>query len=399
MASDIPATGIPRPIRTAGAVTFGALFAVESFARAINATVVSLQAYDLLKSSQKVSELSTLVSLCVLAASLTLPLFMARVPRRWIYTAGGLIMMMACVLLASHTIIGQASGSFMRNLAASMMNVALSLYILDHFKKADLTRVEPLRLSLSTVSWTIGPSLGVWLYTTHGPWAPQAAAIASSGVLLVFFWYLRLGDHAIIRRGGEGQPSPLDNVSRFISQPRLRLAWMIAFGRSCYWATFFIYGPLLLLEGGLGKQAGGWMISLSQLVLATSFLFGRLSRRIGVRKVIAGAFAVAAAAAIAAGFAGTAHPLIAAGLLLAGALACSALDAVGGIPYLRAVRHRERPQMTSVYRTFIDFSELIPAAMFSLVLLYFPIGSVFVLLGLWLCVVCFIAARHLPRSL
>ena len=55
---------------------------------------------------------------------------------------------------------------------------------------------------------------------------------------------------------------------RFLAQPRLRLAWLIAFGRSCFWTTFFIYGPLLLVEAGLDKTVGGFMISASQVAAA-----------------------------------------------------------------------------------------------------------------------------------
>ena len=76
-------------------------------------------------------------------------------------------------------------------------------------------------------------------------------------------------------------------------QPRLRLAWLIAFGRSCYWSTFFIYGALLMIEGGLGKTASGILISASQIVLCTAYLFGKISERTGVRMVISLSFAVA----------------------------------------------------------------------------------------------------------
>ena len=55
-----------------GALAFASLFAVESFARALISTVVSVQAHDLLQSSQKVSVLFTCVSLAVLASTLTL---------------------------------------------------------------------------------------------------------------------------------------------------------------------------------------------------------------------------------------------------------------------------------------------------------------------------------------
>jgi len=82
-----------------------------------------------------------------------------------------------------------------------------------------------------------------------------------------------------------------------------------------------------------------------------------------------------------------------------GSAAASALDGVGGIPFLRAVRPHERQRMTAVYRTYIDFSELIPSFVFSIALLYFQIQIVFIILGVALAVIGYVAWRHLPRSM
>jgi MFS family permease len=193
--------------------------------------------------------------------------------------------------------------------------------------------------------------------------------------------------------------SALSNVQRFLAQPRLRLAWLIAFGRSCFWSSFFIYGPLMLVEAGLSKETGGYMASASQLLLFTAWISGRVAQRVGVRVVLALAFAVTALSSLAAGVAGTAAPYAAMALLLIGSLAASAIDGVGGIPFLRAVRHHERQRMATVYRTYIDCSELIPGFVFAFALLYLPIGAVFVILGVALAGVAFMSWRYLPRSL
>jgi MFS family permease len=343
--------------------------------------------------------LFTCVSLAVLVSTLMLPVMFRYVPRRWIYTAGVAGLALASLAFATHGLPGQVGGMYLRNVGAATLNIALALYILDHIRKADLVRSEPLRLTFSTVSWTVGPFLGVWLYENYGPWAPQLLCIAACCLLVAFFWYLRLHDHPIIRAARSTPQNPLANVGRFVSQPRLRLAWLIAFGRSCFWATFFVYGSLLMIEGNLGKEASGILISLSQVTLFFAYLAGRVSERIGVRKVIAGAFAVAAIAMIGAGHAGTAQPVLAAILLLIGATANSVLDGVGGIPYLRSVRAHERPQMTGVYRSYIDLSDLLPSLIYSFVLLAFPLGSVFYILGVWLAIVGLVAWRYLPRSM
>jgi MFS family permease len=396
-ASTIVWTGAP-PKR--GAVAFASLFAIESFARALISTVVSVQAHDILQSSQRVSVLFTCVSIIVLLSStLLLPLIFRIVPRRWLYTAGVASLALASLAFATHTLPGQVGGMYMRNIGAATLNIALALYILDHIRKADLVKSEPLRLAFSALSWTVGPFLGVWLYENYGPWAPQLMCMAACTVVVMVFWYLRLNDHPVIRAARSKPQSPLVNVGRFFSQPRLRLAWIIAFGRSCFWTTFFVYGSLLMIEGNLGKEASGLLISLSQLGLIMAYLAGKISERIGVRKVIAGAYAVAAVAVICAGYAGTGMPVMAAVFLFIGAIANSALDGVGGIPYLRSVRAYERPQMTGVYRSYVDLSDLLPSLTYSFVLLVWPLGAVFCVLGVWLAIVGLIAWRYLPRSM
>ena len=141
------------------------------------------------------------------------------------------------------------------------------------------------------------------------------------------------------------------------------------------------------------------MISASQILLVTAWFAGRFARTYGVRPVLVVAFAICACASLGAGLSGTASPYVAMGFLLAGSVSASAIDGIGSIPFLRAVRHRERQKMAAVYRTYIDCSELIPAFVFAIALLWLPIGAVFVILSGALAAVGFVTWRFLPKSL
>lgn len=385
--------------RKAGAMTFGLLFLLESLVRSFNSGVLSIQAYDLLGSSQKVSVLGTFTSFTVLIMTLMMPWLFGRMRRRYTYTFGGLLMIAGSLALGTFTLPGQVSGVILRNCGASIMNVTLQLYILDHIRKADLTSSEPMRLAISTFAWVVGPISGVWLYTNHGSLAPQLAAMVAALFLLAVFWYLRLNDKVVLASGTLQPFNPVANVARFVEQPRLRVAWAIAFGRSCFWASFFTYGPLLMIEGGLDKKTGGIIISASQLFLLSAFMFGALAKRIGVRGVIALCFGVISVSTIVAGSFGIHSPIVAASLLLLAALFASGIDSVGGIPYLRAVHSRERQRMTAVYRTFIEFSELIPGFIFAFALSFFDVSVVFIILGLCLSTLAYITWRYLPKSM
>ena len=85
--------------------------------------------------------------------------------------------------------------------------------------------------------------------------------------------------------------------------------------------------------------------------------------------------------------------------MLVGALSATGLDGVGGIPFLRSVRPHERQRMAPVYRTYIDFSDLIPAIIFAVALSFFEIGSVFIILGAALTIIGAVSYRFLPKSL
>ena len=150
-----------------------------------------------------------------------------------------------------------------------------------------------------------------------------------------------------------------------------------------------------MVSAGQGEMAAAGLVSLGNAMLFLNIAIGRFAARFGVRLVIVAAFAMAGVSSLAAALA-VARPWLAAAFLLGGAFACSALDAVGNIPFLRSVRAHERAQMTTVFRTYLDMSDLLPPALFALLLSFFGLASVFVAAGLWMLAIG-VTARLLPR--
>ena len=92
--------------RKAGAFTIGAIFAGESLLRALNVSVIPIQAYELLGSSQKVSIVATSVSFLVLLMTLSLPFLLRGVRRRWVYTLGIVLIMASAFIFAANLVAG-----------------------------------------------------------------------------------------------------------------------------------------------------------------------------------------------------------------------------------------------------------------------------------------------------
>ena len=378
---------------------FATLYTLESTIRALVSSIVPITAYELLKDEQKVSVLYTYVSIASLMGTLLVPMLIGWIARRRVYSLGVVGFALASFAFATHTLEGQVAGMFLRVVANSCVSIVLSLYIMDNVPKTQLVRSESLRMASSTFAWTLGPVTGGWLYTTYGLWAVHGTAIFVAALLFCLFWYFRLGDNASIKPAKQPPINPLKNFVRFFRQPRLRLAWLIAFARSSFWTTYFVYGPILMVATGQGKLAGGLFLSIGNIMLFSTILWARVAKRIGLRRAITICFTGLTCFLIAAGTTGDKYPLVTALFLIFGTIFGSALDGIGSTPYLRSVKGRERPAMTSVYRTFLDFSDLLPSLVYSVVLTFFGFGSIFYALACLTGVAAIVVWRYLPKAM
>lgn len=375
------------------------LYMVECMARASVATVIPIQAYRVFGDEQAVSFAYSAVGLFSLCYSLALPALVRRLSRRWTYTLGGALLIAAAAGFATGTLLGQVSGMVLRVFGVASLNVALTLYVLELIRRQDYVRNDSTRMTLAMVSWVLGPAGGVWLLDNHGVLAPFLFSAGCSAFLIGFFWWMRLTERTPKNPRARGTGGALRHVGRFARQPRLRLAWTIAFARSSFWSTAFVYAPILMLLSDWGREAGGWLVSGMNALLAFSMLWGRISNRLGVRPVVAMAFVFTALALFVAAWAGTAQPALAAGMLLVAAFWMVPLDAVGTTVFYRAVHPGERAEMSAVYRTYLDIGELLPPLLYGALLGLFGLGAVFAALGCLLLVTGGLSWRYLHRRL
>ena len=150
---------------------------------------------------------------------------------------------------------------------------------------------------------------------------------------------------------------------------------------------------------GQGSLAGGLLVSAGNALLFVAVYWGRAGKKFGARNIMTLAFFAMTATLFAAGLFGERFPLIAGFFLLGSALFAIALDALGSTAFLRAVRAYERPQMSAVYRTYLDFSELLPPLVYSVVLAFFGLGAVFATLGIFTAFCGWLTWRYLPKSM
>lgn len=386
-----------RVVDRPGANVFAILSATEAFSRALIAGIIPLEAYELLGSARNVSLTYTVIGVIALLASFAVPLVIRVVRRKWVFSAGCLFMVAASLLMALQAAVPFVAALQFRGLAVVCVNIALNLYILDYIRRKDFVTAEPRRLAFLGIAWFIGPGLGIWLYKTQGLLAVCVPSALFALLALGYFWVLRMQENPAVAPATRKPPMPWHNIRRFVVQPRLRLAWAIPFARSAFWTTFFVYPPLYIVKNGGDQMLAAAMLSGGQGLLFLAPVAGRLGERFGIRRMVIVSLIFSGSLTVVAGLLEPA-PAVLAALFFVACFGTVTLDALGNIPFLRSVHPYERSEMTSVFRTYIEMSQLLPAAIFAGLLMVFPLGSVFVALGALMIATAGVAT-YLPRRL
>jgi MFS family permease len=399
--SERPAVWTSR-LTTPGAGAFAVLFGIEALGRALVTTALPLQTYALMGSDEGVSILFLIGSVAAIAMAFVVPRLVLMIGRARVVSIGILLVAGAAGLFTFQELPSQVLAFVARACGVAILYAGLSLFIMDHIRRQELGRSEPLRMLSVGLGWTVGPVAGVQLEALWGPDAPFLASALAAAVMLGYFWVLRFRRLPIVQanpnrpnQNREAAP-PLSHLAQFIAQPRLVLAFLQATGRGMFWASFTIYTPLYAVATGLGAQVGGLLVSIGNGFMLLMPLWGWIARRYGIRRVSLIAFPLAGLAMSVAGwlaFWPWPWPLIGAIGAICAAGAMSMGDGYGNALFFRACKPSQRTAMTPIFSAQRDVASIGHAGIFAILLSFFPIQAVYITLGLVLFGMTLLATR------
>ena len=380
---------------TPGAKGFAVLSGIEAISRGILISVFPLIMYRAYQDTVVVSEIYFYVGIISLVCGLLVPWLTRYIPRRWMYSGGAVLFIVSAFLAIEGSAIAIALALFSYTVAVVVLFVCFNAYVLDYVAKVELKRSETLRLFYSAVAWCAGPAGGVWLMQWWTP-APFLVSAIGAAVLLVVFWWMRLGDGKLITKARAPAPNPVAFLMRFFVQPRLIAGWLFAVIKSCSWWVYIVYLPIYAVESGLHESIGGIALSISNsLLFITPFMLKWIDRY-SVRYAIRFGFFAGGVVFIAATFS-AGWPWVVVAFLVLGTLFLILLDICAGLPFLMAVRPSERTEMSAVYSTFRDVSGIVSPGVAWLVLLVAPVSTLFATAGIGMFAAWAVAGRLHPR--
>jgi MFS family permease len=373
------------------------LCGLEGLGRAIMVGLMPLVALEVLGSKQAVTNAYVGGGCLALFVTLNVGRLESWMPRRWVVTGGLLSLVVAAnfFLFADNWLL--AIGIGLVAVAAGVFSVCLALFIMEYIDKRDFVRNESRRMFNNGLAWTVGPTLGLWLYTSVDERLPFIVAIGAALVSLGFFWVLRLGANPVLVKSRSRAPSPMRNIPRFFRQRYLRIAYAVTVVRGMFWVSFFVYAPIYVIEAGLSRFWIGIMISSVSALLVFSPVVERMAARYSARRVIILGFVIIGLGLTGLAAIGDAR-LLGLPVWMAAAIGATMLDVLGNIPFMRMVKPRERLPMTTVFSTWRKLSSLVAPGLAALVMLVAPFWAYYLVVAA-LCFATAVWATFLPTRI
>lgn len=375
---------------------FAGLFFIQTLSRGILLSVLPLQAYAILGDAQLTSALFFGVSMAGILASLVMPAVIRRMGNYHAFLVGCIAMFISAILLSSVSIVWFSIGLFFHVFSIASVEVCLTLYVMSRIPRQEITQFEPLRILSAVLALMVGPFLGV--YFQERIWHFLPYLFSALFVLLSLMYFRRLGLHQQQVVGEQARHvNPLNNLKRFFSQPRLRLAYGLTLARSSWWTLFIIYMPIYCEQTGLGELTGAAIVSLGTAWTLTVPIWGWVARRFGIRRLMQSGFTLASIVLFSV-YSLADYPRLVAFVILFAALGATMLDGAGNVLFYRAVKGRERSEMAAVFSTYRDFGQLATPGIFAVLLKSYTLPIVFLGGATWMLTAAWYS-RYIPKRM
>jgi len=395
LSSQLPTTLAASGKSSRASAVFAGFFFLSGFTQTIVLTVLPVETLRVMGDPAVVSVVYVGVGIAGFLGRLGIPV-LARILRRMGVLALGLsVLALSLLLLWTETRAGVVLGLMLNVFAIACFEVVLTLHVLDYIPRQGLGRFEANRIFFSALPWTVGPWLGIYLRENVAPWAPFLISAMTAALFVTGFWALGFSADPIARAPRRRTLNPALYLVRFFKQPRLRLGWALAVGRSSWWGMFQVYAPIYAIQSGLGAEIGGAVVSIGVGFMWFVPLWGWLGRRYGLRRLLIAGYSLAGVVTIGSA-AVMGAPILGAATLVAAAFCAEIIDGAGNTLFLRAVHPFERSEMTAVFVSYRDFSQFAPPAVFSVVLSVFELPAVFMVGGIMMLGMAGLC-RYIPR--
>lgn len=264
------------------------------------------------------------------------------------------------------------------SILASLMISSSGILVRNKSKSKDVSKNEGFIYTLLNISWLIGPLIAGFIANKYGISAVFLLAALFVFVSFILLKISKLRDHVISRRI---DTNPFKVLKDFLKDKERIVSYFLSGGINFWWTLIYIYMPLYIIKNGLTDLMLGYFLALITLpMILSEYYFGKLSCKIGFKKVFVAGYFILAISALLCFFIPNIYLILL--ILVLSSFGAAMIEPTTEAYFFDIITEREREKYYSIYNTTIEVNYFLASILAAALLLFLPFKSVFILFGI-----------------
>ena len=261
---------------------------------------------------------------------------------------------------------------------ASLRVTSFGILIRNKSKNQEVSKNEGFIYALANMAWLIGPIIAGFVSNKYG--IQKVFFFAALFIFLSFFLLkiFQVKDKVISKKI---DTNILKIFRDFFKDSKRSISYILSGGINFWWVFIYVYMPLFIVGKGLNDLVLGYFLAAITIPLILSeYSFGKLTSRIGFRKVFFIGYFILAVAAITCFFVPNIYLILV--VLVLSSFGAAMVEPTTEAYFFDIITEKEREKYYSVYNTTIDVNYFLGSILGAFILLILPFEYIFILFGI-----------------
>lgn len=275
------------------------------------------------------------------------------------------------------------------SIAVSLRITSFGIIVRDKSSDKSVSKNIGAIYTFFNLSWLIGPLIAGFLAEKYGTNKVFLFAAAFVFLSMFLFKIFRIKDN---RTEKKADKNLIKVVIDFLKNKDRLLIYILSGGITFWWTLIYIYVPIYIIESGLNDIVIGYFLSavIIPLVLL-EYYFGKLSARIGFKKIFFIGYLIPAIIAIICFFIGNLYLVLS--LLVLASVGIAMLESTTEAYFFDLITKKQRDKYYGPYNTTIDLNGGISLLLSAIVLLILPFKFIFIFIGASMFIFAFLSLK------
>ena len=263
------------------------------------------------------------------------------------------------------------------------------IIVKDKSKKGKLAENEGFIYTFLNIGWLIGPLLAGYIANLYGvePIFFLGGVTAFAAFLLFKYWKIK--DSHIKKRV---DCNLIRNFIDFFKDRRRVLAYLIDGGSATWWVLIYLYMPLFIIDKGLNELwVGYFLFGVALPLIILEYPFSKITGKYGFKRAFKIGFISLAVFSIACYFISNIFLIILA--LVMASFGMAFLEPMTEAYFLTLLKGDEASRFYGPFNTTRDVNQFISKILASLMLIFLPFKSIFLLFGAIMVLIFFLVFK------